>query len=90
MNLHPSVEQAFEEIDAALFTGDTFIDKENRQYLIKILNRWILRAYVCAEIEYEIKLDENQTSCPTVVKDLVKCIKDSLDSGEIGEEKIKR
>ncbi len=38
--MHPSVENALEEIDAAIFTGDSFIQKENRMKLREYLERW--------------------------------------------------
>lgn len=41
MTLHPSVERAFEEIDAALFSGDSFDDVDNRQRLREIAERWL-------------------------------------------------
>jgi hypothetical protein len=59
MNLHPSVTQAFEEIDAALFTGDSFIDKENREHLVRMLARWKKQAEVCEVMEKEIKQEED-------------------------------
>jgi len=38
--MHPAVEKAIEEIDAAIFSGDTFLNlKENRK-LCKMLHRW--------------------------------------------------
>lgn len=38
--LHPSVENAFEEIDAAIFSGDSFIKKSNRDKLREFMARW--------------------------------------------------
>lgn len=38
--MHPSVENALEEIDAAIFTGDTFLQKEDRMKLREYLARW--------------------------------------------------
>ncbi|AWY09226.1 hypothetical protein vBRpoSV10_104 [Ruegeria phage vB_RpoS-V10] len=38
--MHPSVENALEEIDAAVFSGDTFVREENRVILQEYLGRW--------------------------------------------------
>lgn len=38
MNKH--VENACEEIDAAMFSGDSFLDEENRKGLIEYMERW--------------------------------------------------
>lgn len=38
--IHPSVENAFEEIDAAVFSGDTFHTWEGRKMLREYLERW--------------------------------------------------
>ena len=40
MALHPDVSDAFEQIDAALFSGDSFYNKENRIKLREYLTRW--------------------------------------------------
>jgi len=40
MNLHPKVAAALEEIDAAVFSSDTFIDAENRSSLTEYMTRW--------------------------------------------------
>lgn len=40
MNLHPSIINAFEEIDAALFSGDSFYSPENRKELERYILRW--------------------------------------------------
>ncbi|WNL50704.1 hypothetical protein RPALISO_117 [Ruegeria phage RpAliso] len=39
-SMHPSVERAFEEIDAALFSGDTFHSPDNLKVLENHLARW--------------------------------------------------
>ena len=38
--MHPNVRQAIEEIDSALFSGDTFYNEEDRILLVQFLNRW--------------------------------------------------
>lgn len=38
--IHPDVLKAIEEIDAAVFSGDTFLDTENREKLAHYLGRW--------------------------------------------------
>jgi hypothetical protein len=39
-DLHPKVENALQEIDAAMYSGDTFIDGANIQMLQGYLDRW--------------------------------------------------
>ena len=34
------IEQACEEIDAAMFSGDAFLEKEERESLTRYINRW--------------------------------------------------
>ena len=41
--MHPSVERAIQEIDAAVFNGDTFEDPEARAELQSYLERWTRR-----------------------------------------------
>ena len=38
--MHPNVKKAFDEIDAAVFSGDTFFDAENLAELKRMLARW--------------------------------------------------
>lgn len=38
--MHPKVIDAFDEIDAAVFSGDSFHDKENAEVLQSFINRW--------------------------------------------------
>jgi len=38
--LHPRLEAAFQEIDAAMYSSDTFIDGQNIQMLQGYLDRW--------------------------------------------------
>lgn len=40
MGLHPRLAEAFEQIDAAVFNGDTFHDPDHRENFIDYLNRW--------------------------------------------------
>lgn len=35
------LEEACEEIDAAMFSGDSFLQKENRDELMIYINRWL-------------------------------------------------
>ena len=39
-NLHPSVERAFQEIDAAIFSGNEFHSAENLKHLSDYVARW--------------------------------------------------
>jgi hypothetical protein len=38
--MHPKIEDALQQIDAALFNGDTFDDEENRAALQEYVDRW--------------------------------------------------
>lgn len=38
--MHPSVARAIQEIDAAVFNGDTFEEDEARQELLEYIDRW--------------------------------------------------
>lgn len=38
--MHPSVTRAIEEIDAAIFSGDTFLNEENNAEMRDMLDRW--------------------------------------------------
>lgn len=40
MSLHWKVEEAFEEIDAAVYSGDSFHDEENLKELERYIQRW--------------------------------------------------
>jgi len=40
MSIHPDVLEALEQIDAAVFSGDTFQTQEARQWLHSYLERW--------------------------------------------------
>ena len=40
MGIHPRLAEAFEQIDAAVFNGDTFHDPDHRENFIDYLNRW--------------------------------------------------
>lgn len=39
-DMHPSTARAFDEIDAALFSGDTFLSRDNAAHLRRFLGRW--------------------------------------------------
>lgn len=41
--IHPKVEKAIQQIDAVLFSGDTFDDPANRAHLKGYVERWLLR-----------------------------------------------
>lgn len=62
MSMHPKVADAFEEIDAAIFSGDTFWDKDNMDKLEKFLGRWyrgmVSTKQSVAECESEEAQDE--------------------------------
>jgi hypothetical protein len=53
--MHPKVEEAFEEIDAALYSGDAFYNDEERIRLRELLGRWQRKV---DEIE-EFKVNES-------------------------------
>jgi len=38
--VHPDVEEAIDQIDAAVFSGDTFVDQTARQQFRDMLARW--------------------------------------------------
>lgn len=38
--MHPSITGAIDEIDAAMFSGDTFLNEENNAEMQKMLDRW--------------------------------------------------
>jgi len=38
--IHPSVEEAIDQIDAAFFSGDTFRDQESAERIGYFLRRW--------------------------------------------------
>lgn len=38
--MHQSVEKAIDEIDAAVFSSDTFQDDSNRELLMRYIDRW--------------------------------------------------
>lgn len=38
--MHPKVRQAIQEIDAAVFNGDTFEEPAARQSLLEYVERW--------------------------------------------------
>lgn len=40
MSLHPKVDEAFDEIDAAVFSGDSFHDPDNLAELERYIARW--------------------------------------------------
>lgn len=40
MSIHKDTLEAFEQIDAAMFSGDTFVSHEGRMKLREYLQRW--------------------------------------------------
>lgn len=38
--MHPSILKAFDELDAAIFSGDSFADKQQRAKLRELMARW--------------------------------------------------
>jgi hypothetical protein len=51
------IEQACEEIDAAMFSGDAFIEEEERNKLREYIGRWERKMKEWEEIEAEVKKD---------------------------------
>ena len=43
--MHPKIEAAIEEIDAAVMNGDTFEDVEAREELLEVIERWRRELY---------------------------------------------
>lgn len=41
--MHPNVARAIQEIDAAVFNGDTFEEPEARKELIEYIESWLRR-----------------------------------------------
>lgn len=41
--MHPNVARAIQEIDAAVFNGDTFEEPEARAELLEYVNSWLRR-----------------------------------------------
>lgn len=48
--MHPRVTEAIQQIDAALFNGDTFFDDEARAELLEYVERWARQIPVVAGI----------------------------------------
>lgn len=46
--MHPKVAQAIQEIDAAVFNGDTFEDSDDRAELLEYIARWKSRLALTA------------------------------------------
>lgn len=40
VDMHPNVMEAFQQIDAAMFSGDSFHYSGNRKYLQSFIERW--------------------------------------------------
>lgn len=40
MNIHPHVDDPIDQIDAAVFSGDTFFDKDARAQFRDMMARW--------------------------------------------------
>ena len=59
MDIHPSVTRAIDEIDAAIFSGDTFLNEENHAKMQKMLNRWQRGLNEHKETIEELKNEEN-------------------------------
>ncbi len=55
--LHPKVEAALQEIDAAMYSSDTFLDGENIQMMQGYLDRW------------NRGLEENRATLKEILKD---------------------
>lgn len=58
MRIHPAVEEALQQIDAALFNGDTFDDPQDRAYLRGYVERWLRR------IEEDERVNPDPTGTP--------------------------
>jgi len=53
MSLHPNIERAFNEIDAAIFSGDQFENVEDLAKLRYHIERWERNTMNCGKCVYE-------------------------------------
>lgn len=60
MNVHPAVEEAIDEIDAAIFTGDAFINAENIKEMERMMTRWQRGLDSHKELIADIALEEQK------------------------------
>lgn len=54
------LEEACEEIDAAMFSGDAFLKKDNRETLKTYIGRWEREMKKFEELEEELKVTGEQ------------------------------
>jgi hypothetical protein len=57
--MHPDVEAAFDQIDAALFSGDTFWNKDNMHMLEVYLRRWYAKMVETKQIIIAVDHDKS-------------------------------
>ena len=56
--LHPAVEQAFQEIDAGMFSGDQFHNQEDLDRLKYFIERWDRNVQSCQDsVDYMKSLE---------------------------------
>jgi len=57
--IHPTVANAIQQIDAAVFSGDTFDEPEARAELVEYIERWTRRLAEPIEVESEPAYDRD-------------------------------
>jgi aminoglycoside phosphotransferase (APT) family kinase protein len=62
--IHPAVVEAIQQIDAALFNGDTFDDPENRAELKRYVESWLR---CIEEDEQRFPDDDDDEDAPEVL-----------------------
>jgi ADP-dependent phosphofructokinase/glucokinase len=76
------LERSYEEIDAAMFSGDAFIEQEERDTLRKCIDRWERKMKeweeIAAEVEEESETANNSQSTPCHYRALG-CVSDCVD-----------
>jgi hypothetical protein len=59
------IKDACEEIDAAIFTGDCFVDGHARRELKEYIDRWVREMKNLKQVEKEFILKRKDESCPS-------------------------
>jgi len=59
--MHKNTARAFDEIDAAVFSGDAFIDNEERAKFRSFMNRWEKELLSFDELNNSLRFSEDGT-----------------------------